>query len=191
MQVAGRRVWAVATSAHIAATTLSAAVLGLVVAAAGVALDVGRWQVALSAVGGSVLVVCALRDAGVIRCPLPSLDRQTPRWFRRQFSPLCWSFLWGLDLGQGWTTRILFTGYYGLIVVALLSANLAIGAGLLAVYGFGRGLPVLITGLFSRQPGHGRSGPSLAFNQAFLQYLNTAALAFTGMYLLFSWVKPA
>ncbi len=135
-------------------------------------------------VGGVGFMLCALRDAGIGRWALPSLDRQTPRWFRHQFSPTWGSLLWGTDLGRGRTTRILFTGYYGLIVWIVLRANPAIGALLLAIYGFGRALPVLVAGIFARRRRLDELYAWSIFQQSLLLQLNAIALAVIGGCLL-------
>jgi cytochrome c biogenesis protein CcdA len=151
VKVAGRMTWLRASLAHVVGSIGSAAVLGLMLATVGVALvpeTMGRVPALL---GGLVLLLCGLRDAGIIRVRLPSLTRQTPRWFRRQFAPTWYALLWGIDLGQGWTTRILYSGYYGLVGWVLLQHGLATGALVMGCYGLGRGLPVVIVGTAQEQ----------------------------------------
>lgn len=182
VQVAGRRTWLVAVLTHVGAAAVSGALLGLLLGAIGVTLRLGGPSLGGFVVVGAVLVLCAVRDAGLSRVALPSLQRQTPRWLRGQFAPMWYGMLWGGDLGQGWTTRILFTGYYGLVLWALivgvpLTATLVFGA-----YGFGRGLPVLIAGINPRPSAERLQ--MVAFRQPLLQQANALALALVGAFLV-------
>ncbi|MGH2588247.1 MAG: hypothetical protein ACRDJE_25285, partial [Dehalococcoidia bacterium] len=139
---------------------------------------------AVGALGGATLIVCALRDAGVGRWPAPSLQRQTPRWFRDVFGSTWGSFAWGADLGQGWTSHVLYTGYYGLLVWTVLLGQPLEGALLLAGYGLGRALPVLVAGVVAPRTDPGAFLISPYRRQAMLQQLCAAVLAFAGGYFL-------
>jgi hypothetical protein len=57
------------------------------------------------------------------------------------------SDLWGVDLGQGWTTSVEFAGYYVIVVLALNQADPFASALTLGAFGIGRALPVVVAGL--------------------------------------------
>lgn len=182
VQAAGRRTWSKAAIAHVAGAASSAAFLGLLLGSAGLLLGLDRSMPGTGVLIGATLLACSLRDAGVTRVRLPSLHRQTPRWFRAQFTPIWYGLLWGADLGQGWTTRILFTGYYGLVLWAVLSADPRAAALVLGAYGLGRVLPVLVAGLRDLRPAQVIAMP--IFQQPLLQQVNAAALALAGAFFI-------
>lgn len=183
VEAASRRTWLATVIPHILGSTISAGVLGLVLATLGQLAGVSRWP-AVGLVGGLVLVACSMQDAGMVRWAMPSLNRQTPRWFRGSFSPPWCGLLWGLDLGQGWTTHILFTGYYALVLLAVMLSEPVVGALLMASYGFGRGLPVLVTGIVAIRRRQNSIGTLPIFNQPFLQHANAVVLALTGGFII-------
>lgn len=177
VQAAGRRTWSAAASAHALGSTLSGAVLGLILGGIGLAIGAGHWGQSTAIIGGVLLFACALRDAEVLRLSLPSLKRQTPSWCKCALGPAGGGFVWGLDLGQGWTTHILFTGYYGLVLWTVLDAAPFLGAVALGCYGLGRALPVVVAGLGA---GHGQDVDNLLWYGRHLWALkgmNAAALA--------------
>lgn len=71
---------------------------------------------------------------------------QTPKWVLREFGPFWGALAWGLDLGQGWTTRIESAGYFALVGWALLAGGPAHGAVALGAFGAGRAAPVFAAG---------------------------------------------
>ena len=136
----------------------------------------------LTTTAGLGLLACALRDAGVLGVGLPTLQRQTPQWLKRPFGPVWGALVWGIDLGQGWSTHILYTGYYGLVGWALLHATPTHSALVFAAFGLGRALPVVVAGAWN--------SPSSSvvrrylFQQPLLQRANAVALAVTGAFLI-------
>ncbi len=99
----------------------------------------------LARVGGVILVILGLHLAGVVRIPLlhHELRLQGPQPGRRG---LIASALVGMAFAAGWTPCV---GPY-LMAILFLAGNagtVARGAGLLAVYSLGLGLPFLLVGL--------------------------------------------
>jgi cytochrome c biogenesis protein CcdA len=184
VQAATKRVWIQAVAGHIAGTTLSAAALGLVLGTCGLAIGLDRWGAPLRLVSGALFIVCALQDGGGWRWVRPSLHRQTPAWFRPAFGPLWGELAWGVDLGQGWTTRILFSGYYGLVLWAILRARPAHAVVVLGAYGLGRGLPVLTASFRARHVRLAILATAYMARLPVLYQVNAVALAFTAGYLL-------
>lgn len=187
VQAASRKTWLAAATSHVVGSTLSASALGFVLGAIGLAIGLDRQWPLAGLPFGFVLLVCAVRDAEIIRWPLPSLHRQTPAWFPRVVGWIGGPFLWGLDLGQGWTTLISFSGYYALVLGAVLGADPLHGALLLAAYGLGRGLPVLMAGLRAK-PIDSASCSLLYFkHQPTIQHINAVTLAFAAGCFMSGW----
>ena len=141
-----KRTWYKAALGHLVGAALSASILGFVLGTLGLLVGLERWVPTMVCVGGVVFLVCALREAGILRLPLPSLQRQTPEWCQCVFGTAWGSFAWGFDLGQGWTTHAMFSGYYGLLLWTVLGVSPAQGALILGAYGLGRTGPVLWAG---------------------------------------------
>lgn len=179
---AARRVWITAVVGHIVGATLSASLLGFVLGACGLIFRANQWALPLDVLGGSVLLLCALRDGDIWPWPLLTLHRQTPAWFLGVFGPLWGAFAWGADLGQGWTTNIVFTGYYGLLLWAIASGSPTLGAVLLGAFGLGRALPVLVVGLVRRDNELNAIAPL-----HLVRPVNAVALAVVAGYFLAAW----
>lgn len=184
VQVAGRRTWLRAVVGHLIGATLSASALGLALGTGGLALGLNRWGPAIGLVGGTIFLVCAFWDARIIRWVRPSLHRQTPAWCLCTFGPMWGGFAWGVDLGLGWTTHVTFSGYYGLVLWALLGANPIAGTLVLGTYGLGRALPVLVTGIFARRFKLELLAASHMRFLPFIEQVDAAALAFVAGYFL-------
>jgi cytochrome c biogenesis protein CcdA len=180
VQAAGYRVWLQAVAAHAAGALLSAAALGLLLGTVGGSPRLPRGGVAVALAVGGVFLACALKEAEVTSCPLPSLRRQTPKRLLCAFGSIWGPFVWGLDLGQGWTTYVDYYGYYALAVWTFVLGSPLAGVAIMGAYGLGRVLPVLVVGL---APGHTAAGP---LGTAYLEHhwivrrVNATALAFTG-----------
>lgn len=181
VKVAGRRTWIAAVSAHIIGAAGSGALLGAMLGGLGTAV---RGSFVPGVMVASALLASSLRDAGLTPVRLPSVDRQTPRWLASHFTPVWTALLWGADLGQGWTTRVLFAGYYGLVLWAILAGDVASAAVVLAAYGLGRALPVLVAGTFGADIPYSQLRSWLIFRQPLLQQLSAVALAMAGTFLL-------
>ena len=190
VKVANRMTWGVAVLAHAVGAIASAALLGLMLGVLGIlargalgGMLPATFLPLIAALGGAALVASALREGGVVSIRLPTLQRQTPQWIKRQFG-LVWSaLLWGADLGQGWTTHILYTGYYALVLWAVVHATPGHSALVFAAFGLGRALPVLVAGAGARA----RSGvahPLRLTQQPLLQRVNAIVLALTGAFLM-------
>src|SRR5579883_1597760 len=152
VQVAGKRAWFAAAAAHIIGAALSAALLGFCLGLAGLVLALGRLGAVANLIAALVFFACALRDAALLKWWMPTLTRQTPKSARCVFGTTWSALVWGVDLGQGWSTRIVFSGYYALIVWALLTAQPFLGAAVLGAFGCARGAPVLLAGVRSGRP---------------------------------------
>lgn len=187
VKVASREIWCRAVIAHTTGCVLSAVVLGLVLGIIGQAAGLGQWKQAGLGAVAIVLLLGALQELSVLNIPLPRLERQTPKKFLCAFGSTWGPFAWGLDLGQGWTTRIEYAGYYGVVLWALLTASPFQGALLLGAFGTGRILPVVLAGTRSDGDITGTLGLGYLLHSAAIHRINGVALAFLGTYLAVSW----
>ncbi|HVY18600.1 MAG TPA: cytochrome c biogenesis protein CcdA [Bauldia sp.] len=129
----------------------------------------------LSVLGGIIIIVMGLHFLGVFRIPL--LYRQARIERQHPAGPIG-SYVMGLAFAFGWTPCI------GPVLAAILAvagteATVTRGAGLLAAYSLGLGIPFLLAGLFA--------GPFMGFMRRFRAHLRTvekvmgAALVLTGV----------
>jgi cytochrome c-type biogenesis protein len=123
----------------------------------------------LSIVGGVIIIVMGLHFLGLFRIPL--LTRQL-RIDRPQAAGPIGSYVMGLAFAFGWTPCI------GPVLAAILGvagteATVARGAGLLAAYSAGLGIPFLLAGLFA--------GPFMRFMGRFRAHLGTVEKIMGGL----------
>jgi len=123
----------------------------------------------LSLLGGVVIIVMGLHFLGVFRIPL--LYREARFQHRHPAGPIG-SYVMGLAFAFGWTPCIgpvLAT----ILAIAGSEATVSRGAGLLAAYSLGLGIPFLIAGLFA--------GPFMAFMGHFRGHLGTVEKVMGGL----------
>jgi hypothetical protein len=171
--------------------TLSAAVLGVLLA-----LIAPAFQASLSArealvAVGSVAVVLALADLGIRPLKTPMLRRQTqPWWFQRFGGPVAFS-LWGLDLGLGFTT-FRATSLYWLtlvcLVVVVTPSQIPLASGF---YGVGLAVAVAVSYVWFRRGARNPLEPAHIMLAQALPVRRSAgvALAIVGVSLLVEAVR--
>jgi cytochrome c-type biogenesis protein len=126
----------------------------------------------LSVVGGVIIIVMGLHFLGVFRIPL--LYRQARIERQHPAGPIG-SYVMGLAFAFGWTPCI------GPVLAAILAvagteATVARGAGLLAAYSLGLGIPFLLAGFFA--------GPFMGFMRRFRAHLGTVEKVMGGALVL-------
>jgi cytochrome c-type biogenesis protein len=126
----------------------------------------------LSVVGGVIIIVMGLHFLGVFRIPL--LYRQA-RIERQHPAGPVGSYVMGLAFAFGWTPCI------GPVLAAILAvagteATVTRGAGLLAAYSLGLGIPFLVAGLFA--------GPFMGFMRRFRSHLGKVEKVMGGALVL-------
>lgn len=146
---AAKRTWVKTVGGHMAGSTLAAAAFGFALGTVGLAISVLGLDLPAGLVVGPVALACAAQGLDLVRWRLPMLRRQTPSWYTCAFGTVGGGFLWGADLGLGWTTLVIFPGYYVLVVAAFCGASPLLGALVLAAYGMGRALPAAWAGLLA------------------------------------------
>jgi cytochrome c biogenesis protein CcdA len=187
VKAASKQTWWKTVTAHVIGASFSAIGLGL---ALGVVGQLVGLRVGLVPIGTAVVVlaiVCAVHDSGGPVRRLPSLRRQTPKTLECELGPIWAGFAWGLDLAQGWTTRIEFAGYYVLVALALLSADPLTGALVLGVFGIGRALPVFVAGFTALHSDMFTATSCYVRRKARIAQANAAALALLAGYLVVYW----
>ncbi len=145
-----RERWGISLALHAIGAAVAAAIVGSLLAGAGVLLG-APWGVpgALLVVAPAALYVARELGAPV---PVPQLRRQVPDWWRTFFPPHVAAFLYGLGLGPGFLTYLGHGTVVVVFVAAFASGRPLLGAAVLAPFGLARGLgPVLAFGV--RSPG--------------------------------------
>lgn len=142
VEEAGNGTWLRAVALHTIGLVVSASMLGIVLGGIGAALGARQWGSLGVALWSSFSMLCAMSDLGLMRLALLSRQRQTPGSWKCVYGAEWGAFVWGLDLGQGWTVRVPFAAYFALISWAVLRADLVHATLVAAVYGLGKSLPV-------------------------------------------------
>jgi hypothetical protein len=175
VQEASRRRWAMATSAHFMGSVLSGATVGLVLGLLGALakLDQSRLMLACFCL---LLALCILRQVRLVYVPLPSFQRQTPKWFTSQYGDVWGAFAWGGDLGQGWTTRIEVAGIYALLAWCTLDGSVVLGSVTMGVFGAARAAPVVAAGLMAAYRHGGVLPSALVFGSPWTPRVNVLFL---------------
>jgi cytochrome c-type biogenesis protein len=125
---------------------------------------------ALSLVGGIVIIIMGLHFLGVFRIAL--LNREARFQVRDTPAGMIGSYIMGLAFAFGWTPCIgpvLGT----ILAVAGAEQTVGRGAGLLAAYSLGLGIPFLVAGLFA--------APFMHFLRRFRSHLGTVEKVMGGL----------
>jgi cytochrome c biogenesis protein CcdA len=177
---------------HLAGAILSASLFGTVLGGAG---GLAR-QLTENRLGVLLVAVIALaysaHELGLIRLPTPEFHRQVPAQWRWQYAPPLAALLYGLGLGVGVLTHITTTSLYVVLMLILVLANPGVGAVVLAAYGVGRGLPILIFSLISRDAvgAMEKHDRIVVRDPRFVHRANGTALALASLLLMSSYVWP-
>jgi cytochrome c biogenesis protein CcdA len=144
----GYRHWLIAATAYTIAGSISSGITGFAIG------EIGSWWITakldrlfLALVLPALAIISAARDLGLVRFPVPERKVQTESVWMDQFGPLQAAVMWGFHLGFGFTTRVMYMGFWLLLVsiVALRSATW--GAALMGIYWLGRAVPVWLAPL--------------------------------------------
>jgi hypothetical protein len=139
-----RRRWAGALALHVAGATISAAVLGGLLGAAGSALG-APWGVAGTALIVVVALAYAAREAVGLPVPIPDARRQVPQWWRESLSPGTTGFLYGAGLGVGFATHLRHGTLVAVAAVVLDAGDPVLGIVAFAGFGLARSVAVGVT----------------------------------------------
>jgi hypothetical protein len=132
-------------AAHIAGGVAGGAVAGLILGVAGaLASDVlPDISVGAAVMVGALGIWAALADLGVVRS-MGLRDRQTPQDWQCVLGRTGAAFGWGVDVGLGVTTRLPYLSLVTLFAIAALSGSILASTSILAAYGLGKTLGVVV-----------------------------------------------
>ena len=147
-------------AAHTFGATLSGALFGALLGAAGRLLG-APWGVAGSLALATAAGLYLIREALKVPVPLPDLDKQVPDWWRTFYSPPVAGLLYGVGLGIGFLTFLSFGTYVAVAVGAAVAGDALFGALLLGLFGFSRGLSVLMAARTTDAEGAARKRDAL------------------------------
>jgi len=165
-----------AAAAHVLGATLAAAALGGLLGGLGMVLNAPWGAPGLSLVA-LVAGVYALREAGVVRVPVPQRREQVPAWWRTFFSSPVAALLYGLGLGVGFLTYLSYGTLVAVSAAALASGDALVGAALVAPFGAARAVSVAAAHRLNRtDPGEVLGRLEALASSAPLAALNAAAL---------------
>ncbi|HSB09064.1 MAG TPA: sulfite exporter TauE/SafE family protein [Blastocatellia bacterium] len=146
-------------------------------------LHIERGLVALL-VTGSICLLYSLRELHLVDIPTPQFYRQVPETWRFHFQPKVAALLYGLGLGVGLATRIPVSTFYAVVLWAVLVGSPPLGMLGMAIFGFGRALPLLCAVPFLDDSEAAVRFQSLNRLKPAVQVLNGIALGFAGPCLL-------
>jgi hypothetical protein len=138
---------------HVAGGALGGLVSGLLLGFVGQALVFVLGPQPISAAAGLaplVLMVLGASDLGLGALPRPTGSRQTPGYWSCSFGPSWGLFAWGVDLGNGLTTKVPHQVLLGLMVIATLSGHLLVAVMVMSAYGLARACAIAMAVLTSR-----------------------------------------
>jgi cytochrome c biogenesis protein CcdA len=127
---------------------LAAGVLGAFLGLAGSTLD-RRSALAVVAV---LALIGAVREAGLLRIPLPELRRQVPERWRREWPLPAWSLGYGAGLGLGVLTHQTVASFWVAATGALALGDPLVSAACLVPFGVGRAVMVALPARGGRDP---------------------------------------
>lgn len=140
----------------------------------------------MEAMVGSAALLIAAREFGIVRTPLPSLNRLVPReWLR--LGLYRGAILYGAVVGLGFVTRAPYGSYHVLLMLQFLTADPAYGATLGAIYGVARAVPVLVAILPDRRDVEprrlGSKAGTLLTRDGYVHLVNALVLSICGSLL--------
>lgn len=136
--------WTLQVVVYIVASTLGGALAGVLFGAIGQLVGLRSFVPLLLL--ALLALAYGLREFGVFSLPMPNHSWQVPNtWLlRNRFGG---TFAFGLVLGSGLFTFIEYGSFYVLLGWEAVLSSVVLGALLGGLYGFARGLPVVIGGL--------------------------------------------
>lgn len=105
-----------------------------------------RQEVVTLMVTGAVSALYSTHELGFIRAPVLSSRWQVPRGWTTQLPPKVTALAYGIGLGIGVATAIPVATFYVIIIWAMLVGSPLLGALILAAFGLGRALPLVLMG---------------------------------------------
>jgi len=139
---ARERRWGVTVVAYLLGSTAAAALLGLVLGAAGHALPLTAGVTALAVVALSALALAV--DLGLGGLRLPTVHRQVDKDWLGRYRGWVVGVGFGVQLGLGVVTIVNTAAVYLMLALALLTGSTVAGATVGATFGLVRALVILV-----------------------------------------------
>lgn len=148
---ASRTSWYRAAAAYTIGSMSSSVVAGAMLGLLGATIHIRLHVATLVLIGAAALLsLTEAMDAGERFHPI---HRQTRKHWYAQFGPTRASFMWGADLGVGFTTRVYFLSFWLIVLACLVLGSLTLGTFIFGAYGLGRSLLILTGPLLIRRTG--------------------------------------
>lgn len=138
------RVWLSAALVYTVGGALGAMLVGAVLGRLGRLVGCTAGNSLLWGLFALWCLLLALRDGKLISFRLPQVPQQAPQQWQFQFDFGSTLFMWGIYIGVGVLTFIVFSGFYALAASAVISGSPLFGAALMFAYWLGRAAPVWI-----------------------------------------------
>jgi hypothetical protein len=145
----GSRYWR-ALLAHTAGSIAAGAAAGALLGALGHAVNGTRGLTVRTGVVAVIGIGLGLQEVGVLRLPTMQISRQTSKQWREVLGAVGAPLAWGLDLGSGLTTYVIYEAYWVFPVAAVARGDVAYGVLLLGAFGFARAVSVVVASLAAR-----------------------------------------
>lgn len=92
---------------------------------------------------GLLALGLVLREVGTLRFPITIVRRQTSKSWLDRFGSNVGAFFWGIDLGSGASTIVVFSGYWLVLTAVALNGSIEYGVVVFGLYTLGRLTAVL------------------------------------------------
>lgn len=153
--------WRGAGGLYVGASLLGGLLLGAVGSFIGLLLQAWSWAPAMLLV--ALLLILGLADLTGLSAKRYSHARQVPLSWKHKFPPVVSAPLYGLTLGSGVFTSVYYWNFFALLLLILVTGEVALG--LLGGIGFGvgRAAPVVLAALSMKEVGP-RQSPDTTFD---------------------------
>jgi hypothetical protein len=136
--------------AHTAGSVIAGAAAG---ASVGLIGHLGLGESAMTGRAAAVAgigIALGLQQVGLLGLPTLQMSRQTSKQWREALGAVGAATAWGIDLGSGLTTYVIYAAYWLLPIAAVARGDVIYGVVLLGVFGCARALSVVAASLMSR-----------------------------------------
>lgn len=141
-----------ASTAYVAAGTVSAAAVGMSIGIVGRFLWESLWNSSWLALLLPISALLIGRELRLWRMSLPEWQCQTERNWAYTFGFVRASIMWGFHIGLGFATVITYGGFWLLVLLIAAIGSPAEGALLMIAYWVGRGLPLWLVSPYIESP---------------------------------------
>lgn len=142
-----------------------------------------------STVTGVGSLLYASHELGLLQLPYPQVRRQVPDRWRYRFHPGITAVLFGFLLGLAYATYIPVSTVYIITLAATLRGEITFGIIAFVLFALGRAALLWLLTPLTRNSGLTQEmTDQFYFVRPMIRVINAIALAFTGGYLMASWL---